>query len=58
MNNVETLVNAAWIVRNGPAAYRALGTRASRGTKAISLNAGFARPGIVEVEFGASLAQS
>jgi NADH:ubiquinone oxidoreductase subunit F (NADH-binding) len=57
VNNVETLVNAAWIVRSGPAAYRALGTRASRGTKALSLNAGFAQPGLVEVEFGASLAQ-
>ncbi|MEX2208358.1 MAG: NADH-ubiquinone oxidoreductase-F iron-sulfur binding region domain-containing protein [Myxococcota bacterium] len=55
VNNAETLVNAPWIVRNGPDAFRALGTRASRGTKAISLNAGFARPGIVEVEFGVSL---
>jgi len=57
VNNVETLVNAAWIVRHGPAEYRALGTRGSRGTKALSLNAGFARAGLVEVEFGASLAQ-
>ncbi len=55
VNNAETLVNVPWIVRNGPAAYRALGTQASRGTKAICLNAGFARPGIVEVEFGISL---
>ena len=56
VNNVETLVNAAWIARNGAEAYRALGTRESTGTKALSLNAGFARPGIVEVEFGTSLA--
>jgi len=55
VNNAETLVNAPWIVRHGPAAYRALGTKASRGTKAICLNAGFARPGIIEVEFGVSL---
>ena len=55
VNNVETLVNAAWIARHGPEAYRALGTEASRGTKAICLDAGFARPGIVEVEFGTSL---
>jgi len=55
VNNAETLVNAPWIVRNGPDAFRALGTRASRGTKAISLNAGFARPGLVEVEFGVKL---
>ncbi|HXZ86140.1 MAG TPA: NADH-ubiquinone oxidoreductase-F iron-sulfur binding region domain-containing protein, partial [Myxococcota bacterium] len=55
VNNVETLVNAAWIARQGAAAYRALGTAASRGTKALSLSAGFARPGLVEVEFGTSL---
>jgi NADH-quinone oxidoreductase subunit F len=55
VNNVETLVTAAWIARNGAAAHCALGTRASRGTKALSLNAGFARPGIVEVEFGTTL---
>lgn len=55
VNNVETLVNVPWIARNGIAAFRALGTEASRGTKAISLNAGFARPGIVEVEFGIPL---
>jgi NADH:ubiquinone oxidoreductase subunit F (NADH-binding) len=55
VNNVETLVNVPWILRNGPDAFRAFGTRASRGTKAICLNAGFARPGIVEVEFGVTL---
>lgn len=55
VNNVETLVNAVWIARRGPDAYRALGTAASRGTKAICLSAGFARPGIVEIEFGVSL---
>jgi NADH:ubiquinone oxidoreductase subunit F (NADH-binding) len=48
-------VNVPWILRRGPAAYRALGTRASPGTKALCLNAGFERPGIVEVEFGESL---
>jgi NADH:ubiquinone oxidoreductase subunit F (NADH-binding) len=57
VDNVETLVNAAWIAREGADPYRALGTAASRGTKALCLNAGFARPGIVEVEFGTSLAQ-
>ncbi len=55
VNNVETLVNVPWIVRRGPEAYRALGTSASPGTKALCLNAGFARPGIVEVEFGSPL---
>jgi NADH:ubiquinone oxidoreductase subunit F (NADH-binding) len=55
VNNVETLANAGWIARHGAAAYRALGTAASRGTKVLCLNAGFARPGLVEVEFGTSL---
>ncbi len=55
VNNVETLANVPWIVRHGPAAYRELGTQASSGTKAICLNAGFVRPGIVEIEFGLPL---
>jgi NADH:ubiquinone oxidoreductase subunit F (NADH-binding) len=55
VNNVETLVNVPWIVARGADAYRALGTAESSGTKALCFSAGFARPGIVEVEFGASL---
>lgn len=55
VDNVETLVNIPWIVRHGAAAYRAMGTPESPGTKALCLNHGFARPGIVEVEFGTPL---
>jgi NADH:ubiquinone oxidoreductase subunit F (NADH-binding)/NADH:ubiquinone oxidoreductase subunit E len=55
VNNVETLVNIAVILEKGAAAYAALGTEASSGTKAMCLNHGFARPGIVEVEFGTTL---
>jgi NADH:ubiquinone oxidoreductase subunit F (NADH-binding) len=55
VNNVETLVNVPWIVAHGADAYRSLGTPGSAGTKAICLNAGFARPGIVEVELGTPL---
>jgi NADH-quinone oxidoreductase subunit F len=55
INNVETLVNVPWIVNHGAAAYQALGTDASPGTKALCFNHGFARPGIVEVEFGMPL---
>ncbi len=54
-NNVETLVNVPWIIRRGAEAYRSLGTAESSGTKALCLNSGFERPGIVEVEFGDSL---
>jgi NADH:ubiquinone oxidoreductase subunit F (NADH-binding) len=55
VNNVETLVNVPWIVARGPDAYRALGTRECPGTKVICLNHGFARPGLLEVEFGTTL---
>jgi NADH:ubiquinone oxidoreductase subunit F (NADH-binding) len=55
VNNIETLVNIPWIVREGADAYRALGTPDSPGTKAFCLNRGFARPGIVEAEFGVNL---
>lgn len=55
VNNVETLVNVPWIVRNGAAAFRAMGTAATSGTKAVCLNHGFARPGIVEVDFNVSM---
>ncbi len=55
VNNVETLANVAFILDRGPEAYAALGTRDSRGTKAICLSAGFRAPGIVEVPFGTSL---
>jgi NADH-quinone oxidoreductase subunit F len=55
VDNVETLVNVPWIVEHGAAEYARLGTKGSAGTKAICLNRGFARPGIVEIEFGAAL---
>ena len=52
VNNVETLANVGWIVRHGGAAYAALGAGKSRGTKAVSLNERFVRPGMYEVPFG------
>jgi NADH:ubiquinone oxidoreductase subunit F (NADH-binding) len=55
VNNIETLVNIPWIVERGAAAFRQLGTADSPGTKAFCLNHGFARPGIIEAEFGLSL---
>ena len=55
VDNVETLVNIPWIVRNGGAAYAALGRGESRGTKAVSLNSLFVRPGLYEVELGTPL---
>lgn len=52
VNNVETLANVPWIVRHGGEAYAALGFSHSRGTKVVSLNSLFNRPGLYEVEFG------
>jgi NADH:ubiquinone oxidoreductase subunit F (NADH-binding) len=55
INNVETLVNIPWIVTHGGEAYAAMGFNKSRGTKALSLNSLFNRPGLYEVEFGVTV---
>ena len=55
VQNVETLANVPYVLEHGPEAYAALGTQRSSGTKALCLNRGFERPGIVEVEFGLPL---
>ncbi|MBI1374743.1 MAG: protein disulfide oxidoreductase [Phycisphaera sp.] len=55
VNNVETLVCVPWIIDRGAGDYAGYGTSESSGTKAMCLNHGFARPGIVEVEFGLTL---
>ncbi len=58
VDNVETLVNAPWILLHGIDAFRAMGTPESQGTKALCFNSGFARPGVVEVEFGVPLREA
>ncbi len=55
VNNVETLANLGWIIRHGGDAYAKLGIGQSRGTKAVSINERFARPGVYEVPLGTSL---
>jgi len=55
VNNVETLSNLGWIMRNGGDTYAAMGIGKSRGTKAISINERFNRPGMYEVPFGTPL---
>ncbi|MFO1464382.1 MAG: NADH-ubiquinone oxidoreductase-F iron-sulfur binding region domain-containing protein [bacterium] len=55
VNNVETLAAIPWILREGGAAYRSFGFSQSRGTKVLSLNSLFRRPGLYEVEFGIKL---
>ncbi|WP_126284696.1 complex I 51 kDa subunit family protein [Burkholderia stagnalis] len=56
VHNVETLCSVPWIATHGAAAYAELGFSGSRGTKLLSLNSLFRRPGLYEVEFGISLA--
>ena len=55
VNNVETLLNVLTIVRDGAAAYTAVGTATSPGTKLFCVSGGVNRPGIYEVVFGATL---
>ncbi|MBV6458306.1 MAG: NADP-reducing hydrogenase subunit HndC [Fimbriimonadaceae bacterium] len=55
VNNVETLASIPWIMLNGGEAYAKKGIGQSRGTKAVSLNSLFKRPGLYEVEFGVPL---
>ena len=55
VNNAETLASVPWILRHGADAYASLGIPGSRGTKVLSLNSLFRRPGLYEVEFGISL---
>lgn len=55
VSNVETLCAVPWIMEHGGARYAELGCSGSRGTKLLSLNSLFNRPGLYEVEFGISL---
>lgn len=58
VDNVETLNNMPWIMQHGPAAYAQMGSADSKGTKAVCFNHGFAKPGIVEIEFGITLREA
>ena len=55
VNNVETLCAVPWIVERGGEAYARLGVADSAGTKVVSLNERFRRPGAYEVELGLPL---
>ena len=55
VNNIETLVNVPGIVADGAASFAALGTQGSRGPKLFCISGAVPRPGVYEVEFGASL---
>lgn len=55
VNNVETLANLPFIFEKGGKAFAAIGTKKSSGTKLISLDGFFNRPGIYEVDMGTPL---
>ncbi|HET6874242.1 MAG TPA: NADH-ubiquinone oxidoreductase-F iron-sulfur binding region domain-containing protein, partial [Acidimicrobiales bacterium] len=50
VNNVETLATLPWIIRNGGAAYAALGGGRYSGTRLFCLSGAIRRPGLYEVE--------
>ncbi|MEP7196011.1 MAG: NADH-ubiquinone oxidoreductase-F iron-sulfur binding region domain-containing protein [Saprospiraceae bacterium] len=52
VNNVETLANLFYICTSGGDKYKSIGTAKSSGTKLISLDGAFNRPGIYEVDMG------
>ena len=55
LNNVETLANVPYIIKNGGAEYASVGTDNSKGTKVFALVGKVKRTGLVEVPMGATL---
>ncbi|HJU80198.1 MAG TPA: NADH-ubiquinone oxidoreductase-F iron-sulfur binding region domain-containing protein [Acidimicrobiia bacterium] len=57
INNVETLINIPAIVLGGGAAYAAVGTPDSTGTRLFCLSGDLVRPGTYEIEMGRTLGE-
>jgi NADH-quinone oxidoreductase subunit F len=55
VNNVETLACIPFVVTHGGAAFAAIGKGKSTGTKLVSLDGYFKKPGIYEVDMGTPL---
>jgi NADH-quinone oxidoreductase subunit F len=55
INNVETFANVPWILANGGAAFGAVGTEKSKGTKVFALAGKIKKGGLVEVPMGLPL---
>ena len=49
VNNVETLANLPWLMCNGVAAYTAIGTKTSPGTRMVAVSGHVKRPGVFEI---------
>jgi NADH-quinone oxidoreductase subunit F len=54
VNNVETLSNLPYIATNGSAAYTAIGTETSPGTRMIAVSGHVKRPGVYEIVNGST----
>lgn len=57
LSNVETLANLPYILTKGGGAYAAQGLASCTGTKLVSLDGGFNRPGVYEVPMGTPLSR-
>lgn len=55
LSNVETFANLHYILQEGGSTYASLGTQKSPGTKLVSLDGAFNRPGVLEVRMGSQL---
>lgn len=57
INNVETLANVPWIIREGGAKFSSMGTEKSPGTKVFALTGKIAKGGLVEVPMGMKISE-
>ena len=55
LNNGETYANITWILNHGPAAFAAIGTEKSKGTKVFALGGKITNTGLVEIPMGTTL---
>jgi NADH-quinone oxidoreductase subunit F len=55
INNVETYANVPWILREGGAAFAAMGTEGSKGTKVFALTGKIKKGGLVEIPMGSTI---
>ncbi len=55
INNVESYANIPWILLHGGAAFAAMGTEKSKGTKVFALAGKITRGGLVEVPMGITI---
>ena len=55
INNVETLANIAYIIRNGGNVFAQVGTQTSKGTKVFAVTGKVRNSGLVEVPMGITL---